>query len=296
MSTASILKLVISAVAAVGFFIAKNLVKHKPDDSDKSKKKKRLNRILLFGLIISAWYFVACVVNEIEGGLKGINIEFEMFPERVDIFGFQILKTTVTCWYIIAVILVLSLIFRLFVFPKFKESPKGIQNAIEILVEAADNFTANQTHNLSPVLGEYIFSLAIMMIGCAAVELFSVRPPTSDLTFTFSMGLMTFILINYYGIKKKGFGGRIKALASPNPIIMPMKILSEVAVPVSLACRLFGNMLGGMIVMDLLKTSLGGYAIGTTSLAGLYFNLFHPLIQTYIFIILTLTFINEATE
>jgi len=69
-----------------------------------------------------------------------------------------------------------------------------------------------------------------------------------------------------------------------------------VAVPVSLACRLFGNMLGGMIVMDLLKTSLGGYAVGLTSLAGLYFNLFHPLIQTYIFIILTLTFINEATE
>ena len=79
-------------------------------------------------------------------------------------------------------------------------------------------------------------------------------------------------------------------------MIMPMRILSDVAAPVSLACRLFGNMLGGMIVMDLLKNSLGGYAVGVTSLAGLYFNLFHPLIQTYIFIILSLTFIREATE
>jgi len=75
-----------------------------------------------------------------------------------------------------------------------------------------------------------------------------------------------------------------------------MKILSDVAVPVSLACRLFGNMLGGMIVMDLLKSVLGGYASGIPAVAGLYFNLFHPLIQTYIFIILSLTFINEAIE
>ena len=66
--------------------------------------------------------------------------------------------------------------------------------------------------------------------------------------------------------------------------------------PVSLACRLFGNMLGGMIVMDLLKSSLGGYAVGIPAVAGLYFNLFHPLIQTYIFVILSLTFINEAAE
>lgn len=296
MSTASIIKLVVSAVAAVSFFIAKNLIKHKDENSINPKKKKKLNRLFFFGLVLSIWYFIACVINEISGGPNGIHVDFDLFSNRVDIFGFSVSQTTVTTWCIMAVITLLSLFFRLFIFPKFKDSPKGIQNVVEILVEAADNFTSSQTHNLSPVLGEYIFSLALMIIGCAAVELFSVRPPTSDLIFTFSLGLVTFILINYYAIKKKGIGGRIKALASPNPIILPMKILSDVAVPVSLACRLFGNMLGGMIVMDLLKTSLGGYAVGMTSLAGLYFNLFHPLIQAYIFIVLTLTFINEATE
>lgn len=296
MSTASIIKLSVSAAAAVFFFIAKNLLKHKSDEKVSQKSRKRKNRIYFFGLILSLWYFVACVINEITGGMKGIHVEFDMFADRVDIFGLSVSRTTVTTWWIIGVITVLGLIFRFFVFPKFKESPKGIQNVIEILVEACENFTSSQTHGLSPVLAEYIFSVALMIIGCAAVELFSVRPPTSDLVFTFSLGLMTFILINYFGIRKKGFFGRIKFLASPSPVILPMKILSDVAVPVSLACRLFGNMLGGMIVMDLLKSSLGGYAVGMTSLAGLYFNLFHPLIQTYIFIILTLTFINEATE
>ena len=79
-------------------------------------------------------------------------------------------------------------------------------------------------------------------------------------------------------------------------IMIPLKMVSDIAVPVSLACRLFGNMLGGMIVMELLKGALGGYGTGIPALAGLYFNLFHPLIQAYIFITLSLTFIEEATE
>ena len=134
------------------------------------------------------------------------------------------------------------------------------------------------------------------MVGCAAVELLGYRAPTADITMTFALALITFILINYYGIKKKGVVGRIKSLAKPTPVVYPMKIVSDLAVPVSLACRLFGNMLGGMIVMDLLYYALGSAAIGIPSVLGLYFNLFHPLIQTFIFVTLTLTFINEAVE
>ena len=91
-------------------------------------------------------------------------------------------------------------------------------------------------------------------------------------------------------------GGRIKSLAQPSVGVFRIKIVSELAVPVSLACRLFGNMLGGMIVMDLLYSALGNAAIGFPSVLGLYFNVFHPLIQTYIFITLTLTYIGEAVE
>ena len=68
------------------------------------------------------------------------------------------------------------------------------------------------------------------------------------------------------------------------------------AVPVSLACRLFGNMLGGLIVMDLLYFAMGNYAVALPSVVGLYFNVFHPLIQAFIFVTLTLTFIGEAVE
>ena len=121
------------------------------------------------------------------------------------------------------------------------------------------------------------------MVGCAAVELLGVRAPTADITMTFAMALVTFLLINFYGIREKGVGGRISSMARPTPVVFPIKVVSDLAVPVSLACRLFGNMLGGMIVMDLLYTALGNAAIGFPSVLGLYFNLFHPLIQTYIF-------------
>lgn len=134
------------------------------------------------------------------------------------------------------------------------------------------------------------------MIGCASVELMGVRAPTADITMTFAMALVTFVLINYYGIRKKGVFGRIRSMAQPTPVVFPIKIVSDCAVPVSMACRLFGNMLGGMIVMDLLYSALGNAAVGIPSVVGLYFNVFHPLIQAYIFITLTLTFIHEAVE
>ena len=247
--------------------------------------------------IIAAWFFIGTAITAFWQGKAGMNVEFSMFSDRVSVFGFSMAKTSLTMWVITAIVLVLCLIFRLLVFPKFDpDNPKGFQNIMELAVEAMDNFTKGAIGDYSGELSPYMFSLAAFMVMCAASELIGLRPPTSDLIVTLAMGLITFALINFYGIRKKGFGGRVKSLAKPNPVIFPMKVISDIAVPISLACRLFGNMIGGMIVMDLIKSVLGGYASGIPAVLGLYFNLFHPLIQTYIFIILSLTFINEAIE
>jgi F-type H+-transporting ATPase subunit a len=192
-------------------------------------------------------------------------------------------------------------LFRYLVFPKFTEEPKGLQNVMEICVEAVENFCISATDKKAgKSLAPYMFTVAIYLILSAATELFGLRAPTSDLAVTFSLGLITFFLLNYHGFKKLGLGGRLKsmggAVPAMRPIMIPLKIVSDIAVPLSLACRLFGNMLGGMIVMELLKGALGGYAAGIPGVAGLYFNLFHPLIQAYIFITLSLTFIDEAME
>lgn len=289
------LSAVLFLLGFIGYSAVHSQIKHHHGEEKKLKKRSKL---LLALCIIAAWFFIGTAITAVSGAKGGMNVEFEMFSERVNIFGISFAKTTVLTWIIILIILILCLIFRFILFPRFdKDRPKNaFQNVIELAVEAMESFTKGAVGDYSDALAPYMFALAVFMVCSAASELFGCRPPTSDLLITLSMGLITFALINFYGVKKKGFGGRIKYLSSPTPLILPMKILSDIAVPVSLACRLFGNMLGGMIVMDLLKSVLGGYASGIPAVAGLYFNLFHPLIQTYIFVILSLTFINEAIE
>jgi F-type H+-transporting ATPase subunit a len=295
METDAIIRIALAAVAGAAAFVMRSAA-HKIIGDEKTKKIKTFRTLMLVLMIISGWYFIGVIVSEFSGGPGGLEVEFELFSPRTTLFGLSLSNTTIITWVIIAIVLIISLLFRFLVFPRFSEKPHGLQNAVELAVETMHSFTKNTVGNLSDELPAYMFSVAVLLVGCAASELFGQRPPTSDLVMTFSLGLVTFFLINILSIKKKGIKGRLKGLATPSPIIFPMKILSDISVPVSLACRLFGNMLGGMIVMDLLKSSLGGYSVGLTALAGLYFNIFHPLIQTYIFIILSLTFINEATE
>ena len=286
----------VSAVVFVVFLVLYCVRRHAALDAPDAKTAKKMKRVPFLGMLFGGWAFIACVVNLISGGAKGIRVDVEILAPHTELFGLRIAETTLTAYGVLAIVAVLCVLFRVFAVPRFRDEPKGLQNLMEAAVEAVDQFTRDTAGDLSPVLPSYMFAVAVLLIGCALSELFGLRPPTADVVFTLSLALCTFFLINYYGIKKKRLFGRIKSLASPSPILLPIRIVTDCATPVSLACRLFGNMLGGMIVMDLLKNSLGGYAVGVTSLAGLYFNVFHPLIQTYIFIVLSLTFIREATE
>lgn len=297
MKTVTIIELAVSAAALAagiaGYFSTR--ARAKSQNADAGLKKK--NKLFLVLMIAAVWFLTGTVITCITGLTSKMDASFEMFSPRITLFGISFARTTVLTWGIIGIVLVLALIFRFAVFPKFDpETPKGFQNVIELSVEAMEKFAGGVLGSYTKQLAPYMYSLAVFMIFSAFSELFGFRPPTSDLLITLAMGLITFVLINFCGVLKKGIGGRVKSLAKPTPIIFPFKIISDIATPISLACRLFGNMVGGMIVMDLLKSVLGGYAVGIPAVAGLYFNLFHPLIQTYIFIILSLTFINEAVE
>lgn len=291
---------VIFAACLVGFIHFKGLL---ASDAE-NKKLKRKKKTFFFGMIAGAWVVLGVVFTVLSGMKPHLAIDFSMFSERIELPGlsFSPEETTVTAAAITVILIILCVLFRIFVFPKFKDKPEGIQNVVEILVEAMNKFTAGAVHNekFARELSSYMFAVAMFISGCAASELFGLRAPTSDLTCTFALSLITFMLINIYGIKSHGLGGRLASMGGSikamRPIMIPLKMVSDIATPVSLACRLFGNMLGGLIVMDLLKGALGGYASGIPALAGIYFNLFHPLIQAYIFIILSLTFIDEAVE
>ena len=292
-----------AGVAAVALAVCLVLfilnAKKPPAANGKKPKGKKLS---LIGMIIAAWFLIGLFISALTGKTGKLHIAFEMFSERVELFGFSLAKTTLTGAGVLAVLILLLVVLRLTVIRKFSvDEPKGLQLALETAVDFMDNMVKGNVHGYTPKdLQPFMLGVALYMFGCALTELFGLRAPTSDLTFTFALGLTTFVSMNVYGIKKNGVGGRLKnmggAVPAMRPLMIPLKAVSDVSIPVSLGARLFGNMLGGMLVMDLLKGVLGGYASGLPAIAGLWFNLAHPGIQIYIFVTLSLTFINQAME
>lgn len=290
--------LAVSVAAAVGgFFWRKSIVsKIRALDGQPPKKLKRGKTFSLLLMMVGGYVFITRLLNMLFEAPEKEELHVSLWAERTELFGLDISMTTIYTWIVMAFLVIVALILRLTVVRRMEKYPKGAQNILEIIVEQIMKYTDSRAHGIGEVLGSYIFTIAFFMVGCAALELFRLRAPTADLMMTFSLALITFFLINWYGIKKKGVGGRIKSLASPTPVVFIFRAISDIAIPVSMASRLFGNMLGGMIVMDLLYSSLGTNAVGIPSVLGLYFNVFHPIIQAFIFVTLTLTFISEATE
>ncbi len=282
------------ALAVGGFFWRKYTVKTISKDA---KGKEKIPLYMSTAMFLGGtWFFIGELLALIFGRPEGEAITVEIWAPRTELWGMDVSTTVIISTIIVLILSVLALLFRLLVVPRMTDNPKGLQNVMEMGVEAICNYSRSNVGDLGNNLPAYLFSTFVFLISCAAVELLGVRAPTADITMTFALSLVTFFLINFYGFNKKGLIGRVKAMASPSPMILPIKIVSDIAIPISLACRLFGNMLAGMIVMELLYVVLGSYGAGIPSVAGLYFNIAHPLIQAYIFITLTLTFIGEATE
>ena len=275
---------------------AESLPEEAAQAGNPAKKAKRLKVLATILAVIGIYMFLTQLVNLIFGQREKSGFEFSLWPNRVNVLGVSLSETVIYTWFAMAALVIAALILRLTIVRRFEMIPKGAQNIIESVVEAIRKYTGEQAHGTGEILCSYILSIGSLMLASAFLELFRLRAPTSDITMTFALAFMTFLLINAYGVKRKGPGGRIKTLASPTPVVFAFRAIAEFAIPVSMACRLFGNMLGGMIVMDLIYTALGNGAIGIPSVVGLFFNVFHPLIQAFIFITLTLTFVNEAIE
>jgi len=264
----------------------------KTDAGYKTAKKKR-NPYMIVG-VLSLWLFSGLVLGCFGTGSRVLKVEIS--PARMMLFGQSVSSTVIISCGVSVVLILAAVLIRLFVIPRFKETPRGLQLILETAVGAMNDLTKEKYGHANSGLSSYFFAMAALMVGSAVVELIGLRPPTTDLSMTFSYALITFILINVFGIYKKGLKGRAQTYIKPNAIIAPFKLISDLAIPISLACRLFGNMLGGMIVVELLYYALGSFSVGVPAVLGLYFNAFHPLIQFFIFINLSLTFIGEAVE
>ena len=108
---------------------------------------------------------------------------------------------------------------------------------------------------------------------------------------TIALALMSIVLIEYAGVRARGGAGFLKSLAAPTPIMTPMNILEIAIRPTSLCMRLFGNVLGAFVIMELIKLVV---PVFVPAIFSLYFDLFDGLIQTYVFVFLTSLFMKES--
>ena len=135
----------------------------------------------------------------------------------------------------------------------------------------------------------------LLYLACSntIAPLFGFKPPTKDLNVTAALAIMSMCLIEFSGIRKNGFGHWAKHFAQPIPIVAPIMILEIVIRPLSLCMRLFGNMLAGFVVMELLKPIV---PLIIPIPISFYFDIFDGLLQAYVFVFLTSLFMNEEME
>ncbi|MCC8097911.1 MAG: F0F1 ATP synthase subunit A, partial [Eubacterium sp.] len=122
--------------------------------------------------------------------------------------------------------------------------------------------------------------------------LIALRPPTADLATTAALALTTFVLIHFMGLIT-GKLGYFKGYLEPIPFLLPLNIISEIATPISLSFRLFGNILGGLIIMGLVYTLPIYVRFFIPGFLHMYFDVFAGCLQTFIFVMLSMTFIKD---
>ncbi|MBB6216339.1 F-type H+-transporting ATPase subunit a [Anaerosolibacter carboniphilus] len=217
--------------------------------------------------------------------------------------GIPVTETVTTTWIIMAVLTIFAFVAT----RRFDKVPKGLQNVIELLVDMVYKLTAQTMGEDKKAFAPYIGTLMMYLICANLAGLFGFRPPTADVNTTMALALLTFFMIHFFGMKRKGVGTYLKGFLQPFPVMLPLNIIGELATPISLSFRLFGNIVGGLIIMNLLYGALAGlstnlgiaipvFQTGIPAVLHLYFDVFAGVLQSFIFAMLTMVFVSGAMD
>ena len=214
-----------------------------------------------------------------------------------NIFGIDIwiTETIVNTWIIMLVLTLIALYTRSKL-KKFKEIPAGFQNAIEAVIEMFDNFITNTLGKKLSYIAPWYFMVFMFVLFSALMSIFGLRAPTADWATTFALAFASFILMLGMGFKHQK-GAYLKSFFDPHFIFFPLNLIGEIAKPVSLSFRLFGNMLSGTIILTLYYGLMPYFTqIGNPALLHAFFDIIFGALQTYIFVILSLMYVKGAAE
>ncbi|MBC7218465.1 MAG: F0F1 ATP synthase subunit A [Candidatus Caldatribacterium sp.] len=204
-------------------------------------------------------------------------------------FGLPITKTVVSTWVVMGFLVLLSFLLT----RKMSLVPTRLQNIVELFVEAIINLI----EDMSPGNGRKFLPLVgtlALFIGTSDVAglVPGLKSPTSDFNTTLALALVVFFAVPFYGIRTRGLKNYLKSYFSPSPILAPFHVISEITRTVSLALRLFGNIMGEEIIIAILFLLSPLFL----PLPMMLFSIFTGIIQAYIFTVLTVVYLSAAVE
>lgn len=215
-----------------------------------------------------------------------------------EVFGFDvggvhigIDETTVVSWIIMAAVVILSVILTRNLKVTGKLSKR--QLILETVYEKAVGFFKDIVGEKGIRYIPWLMSIALFIGISNAIGIFGLKPPTKSMQVTLAMALTSIVIVEYAAYKDKGVKGRLKAFTKPLAIVTPINLLEIVIKPLSLCMRLFGNIIGAFIIMELIKAVV---PVAVPVALSLYFDIFDGLLQAYIFVFLTALYIKEAVE
>lgn len=239
--------------------------------------------------------------------VNGPKIYFE-----IPIFGgIKITQTTVS----LLVVTILLMTAAYFLTRKLSKRPGRMQVIVEKLVTMLYGLVEDTMgkHNLvfAPYIGTlFLCSIIGTLIGMTQIF----RSTTADLSVTLAWAIVTSILVWYNNIKNFGFKAWLKGFTEPIVVMTPMNIVSEIAQPVSMAFRHFGNVAGGSVLTALIYGALAAltsllfswlpaaaaavfppiFQVGIPAFLSIYFDLFSGFVQALVFSLLTMVYVGGA--
>lgn len=231
--------------------------------------------------------------------LAGEDLDFMIHGVfSYNLFGQELWITTTHVCMLLVILAIL--VFCIFANRAIKKAdpdkePSTFQNIVELIVEMLDNMITGVMGKSAPKFLNYISTIFIFILISNISGIFGLRAPTADYGVTLPLGLISFCLIFFNKIKYQKVSGFIKGLCEPWPFWAPINIIGDIAVPISLSLRLFANVLSGTVMLALVYGLLPIFVkIGIPAVLHAYLDIFSGAIQTYVFCMLTMTYVTDA--
>ncbi len=261
-------------------------------------KKKRTRQLIVFAVIVLALAILAALAPSSgeEESIQEIMRDAVLHEHlKISLFGLlDVNPGLISAYAVTGLLIIFALVCRIFVIPKFTPVPGKIQLLLEQLVGLFDGLAENGSPHRNKFLRAYIFAAGVYIFTSTLFELLGLQAvttaglpvalpaPLADINGAIAMGVMSYGVILVGGLIAAGPSGALHAL-------------KDFSLPISMSFRLFGALLSGALVTELV------YYYAATSfvlpvIVGVLFTLLHALIQAYVLTMLVSTFYGESTE